>query len=161
MRYYIIALVVLSVAAYVQLRPSCSTCNRSNILDTAIAKMVAIDTEIYTVLKLFKTYVPKEKVGKDSYKLEYYLPQFSGNFEVRIKHRLLGVIGHDPKVNECDYTYVDMRILPDFVDTHEGVWQFSGGHLTIEWPYAYNLEESEGGCSSSIDDTLIILRRVY
>ncbi|KAJ0182222.1 hypothetical protein K1T71_001591 [Dendrolimus kikuchii] len=143
-------------------RGSASSQRIRSLLDSISSDLTHIENEYYKVCKNFPNVVPVEIIGDDSYKLEYALPEFLGNFQVTIKHRMICVIGHDPQQQVCDRTYADVRILPDFVNNHRAVWNFQNGKMTVTIPYKYPIEEEmKRYCNRDIDDTLIHVSRGY
>lgn len=130
-----------------------------DFLNSLSLDVIKVDNKLNQVCKQFPSVIPTESINERGYRLQYYLPNFSGNFEVKIKHRMLGIKGHDPQTLVCDNTYVDMRALPDYVNGHEATWHFQSGMLTIEIPFRFKRSEVKTYCGFKIDETLIHVRR--
>lgn len=147
-----------------------STCDRSkwnaaeNTFNTLSNELMDLDKKVQDTCKQFK-YTAREIFGANSYRLKIYLPEFTlATFVVKIKHRVIYINGHHPRTgpNICDLTYVDIKVLPEFVNTHGAAWTYNNGMLTVAFPYAHKISDYDSSCSNQyIDETLIQPRRGF
>lgn len=121
------------------------------------------DHDSMETCKQFKQFSSREIFGGNAFRLEIACNGFdSANWVVQIKHRVIYINGHYPQTGKtCDLTYVDVKVLPPFANTHSAAWTFKDGMFIVALPYKYTLDSNPLTCSQSIDETLIHVRKGF
>ncbi|CAG9796310.1 unnamed protein product [Diatraea saccharalis] len=81
----------------------------------------------------------------------------SEDITVKAKHRVLFI---ETKVNKggIETSASVLKILPDFLNIHEGLWTFTNGELDISIPHNITLGvEVTKSCQTNIDESVITL----
>lgn len=90
----------------------------------------------------------------EQYKLSLSIDDFDEDtISVKVMHRLVYV-----RAEDCRFTYADVRILPEIVDTTKGKWNYRLGELTILFPYITTRElEVEKSCGGAVNTDVIVV----